>query len=179
MKLTTSRLILRPFEGDDWRELHAYLSDPEVVRFEPYDTFTEDQSRAEVRSRAKDDAFVAVCLADTGRVIGNLYLRKRRAGNYELGIVFNRAYWHQAYATEAATAALTYLFDQGEAHRIYAECNPDNRACERLLKRLHMRREGRLRLNESFRCDPASGEPLWQDTLVYAILRDEWNRRPQ
>ena len=36
MQIITKRLLLRPFTGRDWPALHRYLSDPQVVRFEPY-----------------------------------------------------------------------------------------------------------------------------------------------
>ncbi|MGE5559585.1 MAG: GNAT family N-acetyltransferase [Chloroflexota bacterium] len=35
-KLETDRLVLRRFRPDDWRDLHEYLSDELVVRYEPY-----------------------------------------------------------------------------------------------------------------------------------------------
>lgn len=41
------------------------------------------------------------------------------------------------------------------------------------MERLHMRREGLLRQNIWFRRDEQA-RPVWQDTFVYAILRDEW-----
>lgn len=177
MKLTTSRLTLRPFEPDDWKDLYEYLSDQEVVKYEPYEPFSEEKCRQEARARAKSHDFLAVCLTDTGKVIGNLYLSEQSKRNYSLGFVFNREYWHHAYATEAASALLTYAFNTMRANRVYAEVNPENRASERLLKRLTMRREGRLKQNESFHNDPETGEPIWQDTLIYAILCDEWNHR--
>lgn len=177
MKLITSRLTLRPFEPDDWKDLYEYLSDQEVVKYEPYEPFSEEKCRQEARARAKNPDYVAVCLTDTGKVIGNLYLSEHSQRNYSLGYVFNRAYWRHAYATEAATALLTHAFNTLKANRVFAEVNPENRASERLLKRLTMRREGRLRQNESFHNDLATGEPIWQDTLIYAILGDEWSHR--
>ena len=35
MKIETKRLLLRPFTAADGEDLYSYLSDPEVVRFEP------------------------------------------------------------------------------------------------------------------------------------------------
>ena len=41
----TNQLILRRFREGDLQDLHEYLSDPEVVAFEPY----KPQTREEVR----------------------------------------------------------------------------------------------------------------------------------
>jgi RimJ/RimL family protein N-acetyltransferase len=50
-----------------------------------------------------------------------------------------------------------------------AHCHPDNVASWRTLERVGFAREGHLRHNLFFRTDDA-GEPIWQDTLVYALL---------
>ena len=174
MLLTTERLMLRPFEADDWADLIEYLSDPEVVRFEPYGVFSAEMCVREAEERARNSAFIAVCLTDTGKLIGNLYFCHLENGNYTMGYVFNRAYWRQGYATEAMKALLENAFRKGGAHRVQAECNPDNTRSVRLLERLHMRREGLLRQNIAFRYDAITGAPIWQDTLIFAVLREEW-----
>lgn len=171
---TTERLLLRPFKTRDWPALHRYLSDPEVVRFEPYDVFSPEEARRETERRAQSEAFVAVCLKDTDEPIGNLYLGRHGEGQFELGYVFARNAWGNGYATEAATAALDALFALDTTHRVFAECNPQNGASERVMLRLGMRREGYLRENVFFHRDRETGAPLWQDTLVYAVLREEW-----
>ena len=62
-------------------------------------------------------------------------------------------------------------FRQG-AHRIYAECDPQNQASWRLLERLGMVREAQLRRNVFFWTDKQS-LPHWKDTYVYALLNPE------
>ncbi len=176
MKINTARLTLRPFAKEDAEDLYQYLSDPETVRFEPYEPFTRKQAQKEAEAREKNPAFIAVCLKDTGKLIGNLYLGKTRDRQYELGYVFNRAYWHLGYATEAAEALLRYAFTEMNTHRVCAGCDPRNRASEALMKRLGMRREALFRKSVSFRTDPATGEPVWQDSLAYAILEEEWRK---
>ncbi len=37
--IDTDRLIIRRFHQDDWQDLYAYLADPDVVAFEPYDIY--------------------------------------------------------------------------------------------------------------------------------------------
>lgn len=171
--IETERLILRRFLASDWSSMHAYLSDPEVVRFEPYAPFTEAASRYEAIARAGNHAFWAVCLKEGGRLIGNVYLDTREENARELGYVFLREIWGNGYATEAAKAMLEKAFREG-AHRVYAMCNPENTASWKLLERLHMRREAHFVQNTVFHKEI----PAWQDTYVYAILREEWEALP-
>ena len=173
--MTTPRLTLRPFRPSDADALYAYLSDPEVVRFEPYEPFTREACTQEAADRAASDAFCAVCL-QSGEVIGNLYVGQKDDRSFEIGWVFNRAYWHHGYATEAAARMLAYLFDEKHAHRVCAMCDPRNPPSWRLMERLGMRREALLHKNVAFRKD-AQGLPLWQDTYIYALLDEEWIKR--
>lgn len=91
-EIVSERLIIRRFKADDWKDIHEYLSDEKVVYFEPYEPFSEEESKEEAIYRAKDEAFIAVCLKESGKVIGNLYFGKRDYETYELGYVFNSNY---------------------------------------------------------------------------------------
>ena len=118
-----------------------------------------------------------MCRKDDGKLIGNIYLHDDGDGNWELGYVFNACFLHCGYATEAARGMLKWAFAARNAHRVYAMCDPKNAPSWRLLERLSMRREGHMRKNVFFWRDEA-GQPLWKDTYLYAILRDEWRENP-
>ena len=90
--IRSKRLFLRRFQPSDYLDLHEYLSDPEVVRFEPYEPFNLKQSKLEALNRANSPCYWAVCLTGTNKVIGNLYFNKEDYETYELGFVFNRLY---------------------------------------------------------------------------------------
>ena len=165
--------MIRKFSPDDGRDLFEYLSQAEVVKFEPYDVFTEAAARQEAARRADDDSFWAVCLKSGGKLIGNLYLSEGDFDTWELGYVFNSRYQGAGYATEAARAMLDDVFANHGARRVVAMCNPLNGPSWRLLERLGLRREGHLRQNIYFKKD-ASGEPIWLDTYEYGLLASEW-----
>ena len=57
--LETERLIIRRFRSDDSKDLHEYLSQEETVQYEPYDIFTEEESKQEALNRSGNDAFWA------------------------------------------------------------------------------------------------------------------------
>ncbi|WP_055666165.1 GNAT family N-acetyltransferase [Desnuesiella massiliensis] len=171
-QIDTQRLIIRRFNKEDWQDLHEYLSDEEVVFYEPYETFNEEASKEEAERRAEDDSFFAVCLKETGKVIGNLYLGKQDFETYELGYVFNKKYQKQGFAIESAERILDYAIEELKARRIIAMCNPKNEPSWKLLERLNMRREGHLIKNIYFKVDE-NNQPIWLDTYEYAILASE------
>jgi len=173
---TTNRLSIRRFQSDDWKDLFEYLSDEAVVQFEPYDVFDEQASQNEAARRAGDQAFWAVCLKDTGKLIGNIYFEQQRPEQFltwELGYVFNRKYWGNGYAAESCRRIIEHGFTQYGARRIIAMCNPENENSWRLLERLGMRREAHLKQSVYFKFDK-QGNPIWNDTYTYAMLREEW-----
>lgn len=171
--METERLIIRKFSPEDWQDLHEYLSQPEVVKYEPYEVFTEDESRTEALNRSLSNDFWAVCLKDTQKLIGNIYLSKCEFDTWELGYVFNSAYHGKGYATEAARFLIDDVFRNQGARRVVAMCNPLNQSSWKLLERLKFRREGHLIQNIYFK-KHACGNPIWQDTYEYAILASEW-----
>ena len=172
-EIVGERLIIRKFRADDWKDIHEYLSDEKVVRFEPYEPFAEEESKAEAVRRAENEAFIAVCLKETGKVIGNLYFEKQDYETYELGYVFNANYWNNGYATESAKILINYAFKELKVRRVIAMCNPENELSWRLLERLNMRCEGHLHQNIYFKVN-INNQPIWQDTYEYAILVTEW-----
>lgn len=172
-EMSTPRLIIRRFLPEDWRDLHEYLSNAEVLRYEPYEPFTEEQSKQEAIRRAGNEAFWAVCLKDSGKLIGNVFFEKQDFDTWELGYVFNSAFWGNGYATESAKAVVSNAFKNHNARRIKAMCDPLNAPSWKLMERLGMRREGFLIQNVWFKKD-ADGNPIWKDTYMYAILNTEW-----
>lgn len=173
--IVTDRLMIRRFKEDDWKDLYEYLSDKEVVEFEPYDIYSEDQAKEEAIKRKNNNSFYAVCLKENEKLIGNLYLGKEDFDTWELGFVFNKKYQGQGYVTEGAKALLDYAFTHLGARRIIAMCSPKNDRSWKLLERINMRREGILLQNVYFKTD-SNGEPIWLDTYVYAMLKSEWRK---
>lgn len=177
--LQTPRLLLRRLELADAAALFAYRSAPEVLRFQLW----EPQDVAAVRAFIADLLVLelatpgswyqlAITLRESKTLIGDLGLHfpLDEPQQAEIGITLAPAWQGQGYATEALTAALAYLFDTLECHRVYARADARNRASIALLERVGMRREGYL--HES---TLARGE--WTDDVLYAILALEWQER--
>lgn len=171
MKMETERLILRKFCQEDLQDLYEYLSDSDVVRFEPYAPMSLEQTKQNLEWRISTDEMIAVQLKSNGKMIGNVYLGKRDFCSLELGYVFNKNYWGNGYATESCRALIKKAFELG-THRIFAECDPQNENSCKLLEKLGFAREAHFHKNVYFETDE-QGNPVWKDTFVYAILSDE------
>ncbi len=171
-ELTTQRLHLRLLNEQDWIEIYEYLSDPKVVYYEPYPPMTRDECRDVIKNAAKTGSFWVVLLAQSEKLIGQVFLEEKECRNWEVGYVFNRLYHGNGYAREAVKKLVDFVFSHKNAHRVFANCNPANTASWRLLEAVGFRREARLLKNIYFKQDDG-GNPLWQDTYIYGILREE------
>ena len=176
MLLTTERLRLREFEEGDWPAVLAYQSDPRYLRYYAWEGRTEGEVRDFVRRfiALRDEQprlkyQLAITLRLDGQLIGNCGIRMGRpdAREADLGYELDPRYWGQGYATEAARALLAFGFEELGLHRIWANCVADNVGSARVLEKVGMRQEGRLRDKEWYK-------GRWWDTLLYAILEDEW-----
>lgn len=179
MQMETERLIIRRFVQEDWENLYEYLSLPEVVAFEPYDVYTKDDciDEAKYRSEEENNRFWAVCLKETGKMIGHIYFAQVNSEEFKtftIGYVFNPKFYKQGYATEASRRMLQYGFKEKNAHRIIAGANVNNPASYRLLERLSMRREAHMLQNAFFKRTP-DGRPIWHDSYHYAMLETEYS----
>ena len=164
----TERLILRRYEKKDLQDLFEYLSDVEVVKYEPYKAFTLDKTKEDLEWRIGTDEMIAVELKDSHKMIGNVYMGKREFEALEIGYVFNQAYWGYGYAAESCKALIQQAFSNG-VHRVHAECDPDNKRSWKLLEALGFQREAHFRRNVYFWRDEQE-KPIWKDTYVYALL---------
>jgi ribosomal-protein-alanine N-acetyltransferase len=180
MILRTERLVLREFAPEDWAAAHRYQSDPRYLRFYDHEEMPEKASQGmvnafvvwqlePVRSRVQ----LAVTLADTGELIGNVGVRRDAPGEpvADHGYEIAPAHWGRGYATEAARALLDWGFGVWGLERVHAHCIAENEASAAVLRRLGFRQEARLRDHERFkgRC--------W-DVLLFGLLREEWSPAP-
>ena len=178
-RLATPRLLLRDFHPGDARAVQLYAADPAVVRYMLWGPNSDAETRAFLAravQRAHQDPRLhwelAIVSAEDGDLFGGVAVRVDDPAHASgsMGYVIRRDRWGRGYATEAAAAAIDLGFETLRLHRIEARCVPENAASERVLVKLGMTLEGRLRQNYRIR-------GAWYDSLVYAILRPEWEAR--
>ena len=176
MFLTTDRLVLREYVEEDWSAVLAYQRKPAYLHYYEWtDRSAQDvrdfvnmflgQQQANPRTKFQ----LAITLNSTGQLIGSCGIRMKSAASHEadIGLELDPQYWGQGYATEAAQAIVKFGFADLRLHRIYSWSIADNQGASRVLEKLGLKLEGRLRENEYFK-------GRWWDTLMYAILDREW-----
>lgn len=166
MELNTGRLIVRDFRMEDALDLHEIFGDAQTMAYcEPaYDFEKTKRFLAEfciVRKGA-----VGAVHRESGKLIGYMLFNEFDEGVYEMGWIFNRAYWRQGYAFEACKALIDYAFDKLNAHKIFAEAIDANKSVG-LMKKLGMRLEGVQRSQTK------DNEGNWADLYFYGLLRED------
>ena len=132
-RLETERLILRPYREDDLDGFYACVSDPEVVRYEPYRPMSREEARQTLASRLDNGEFWALERKADGAYIGNLYLGQREFQSLELGYELARQYWGKGYATEAVKTVTGYLLSRFDC--CFADCFVENVASARVIEK--------------------------------------------
>ncbi len=168
MIVETERLILRRYKKSDLKDLYEYLSDSDVVKYEPYKPMTMSEVENNLDWRISTDEMIAVELKSNHKMIGNVYLGKRDFESLEMGYVFNKEYWGKGYAKESCMELIELAFSNG-IHRIFAECDPQNIGSWKLLESLEFEKEAHLKKNVYFWKDD-NNKPIWKDTYIYAKL---------
>ena len=87
--------------------------------------------------------------------------------------MLNKEYHTKGYTYEAAYAFFDYLFHQKGTRRIDAYTKDYNVPRQKLCEKLGMRCEGMFMDFVSFIND-ANGNPIYENTIQYAILKKEW-----
>ena len=167
----TGRTLLRHFVPENLEDLHEIFSDPQVMEYieEPFDRkrtrdFLEDVCIA--RSRA-----LAVVHKDSGKLIGYALCSDRlEAGVYEIGWIFNRAYWGQGLAFEAIQAMIAHCFHSLNAHKVWAEA-VDSQKSLGLMRKLGLVEEGIQRQQVR------DQRGVWRDLHYYGLLRKDYLKR--
>jgi len=176
--LETENLILRQLTLDDAQDQLEYAQDDEIAGFGlwlPEKTLQEniDDIQEAIKYYATGTNFTwAVEHRNDRKMIGRLSLGAVHEGGFraELGYAYNRLYWGNGYATEAARAVLQFGFDHLKLHRVGATVLPDNTGSIRVLEKLGFQREGVRRQAYSLRGP-------YEDLLCYSILAPEWREK--
>ncbi len=182
MEITTSRLLLRDISAEDEAALRALEADPALYRYRDSSPPSEEEIRAFFRWTQdllaldpRPAYILAIVLPAGGRLIGvvTLTITNRAPGQAELGYRLGPAYWGQGYAAEAARGLVGFGFATLGLHRICAMCHPDNSGSRRVMEKIGMQYEGHLREDWRYR------NGTWRDSLLYAILEQDWQALQQ
>lgn len=185
MEIKTERLTLRPFEEKDANDLYDYLHEPQVNCFASMRLNTLEDAEQEIRNRQQNSSeeYFAIVLKEEEKVIGEICSCAESTDpanlvkdTYSPCWMLNKEYQGKGYMYEAAEAVFDYLFHEKSARRIYVYTEDYNIACQKLSENLGMRKEGLFQEFVSFVKDK-EGNPIYENTYQYAILKKEWDNR--
>ena len=177
VRLETPRLIVREHRLEDLVPLHAILSDPAATWYLPFmHKAAIGETEAYLRSVMRDAERpirqrynLIVEDRTTGDVLGSVGLHvidgTAEGAHYGLGYFLRPDSWNRGYTTEAARAALRFIFG-GNARRVSASCLAENLGSRRVAEKCGMTQEGLLKAHTWH-------DGQWRDCAVYRLLREE------
>jgi RimJ/RimL family protein N-acetyltransferase len=179
-RLESERLVLRRFDDSDLAPFLAYRNDPQVARYQAWESCTEHEAIAmieELKSLQPGTLGAwfqfAIELKETAALIGDCALKVEQDGRQaEIGFTLAREHQGKGYAQEAVSRLLDYAFGDLGLHRVVAITDQENEPSWALLERLGMRNEGKFVRNVSFK-------GRWASEYLYAVLDEEWLRNSQ
>lgn len=176
IRLAGERTCLREFQPTDVDDVAAIVGDEQVTTWLSFDRRDHAEAAELVagtlkraRREPREEFYLAITRRGDDRLIGfaRLALTGVRAG--KLGYAVAADHWGHGYATDAVRQLLRFAFETVDLHRVSAAIGPDNQASVAVVKRLGLTYEGRIRHHVR-----TNGE--WRDSLLYAILADDWAR---
>lgn len=179
MHLESERLIFREFVIDDWRFVYDNSHDAAQTRFDDGQPLSQSEARSIVDGILLEQHhlprfahnLMMIAKGDHSPM-GAIYVSVRDpiARKAEIGYRVATDCWGQGYATEAVRCLCRFAFTDLQIHRLYAEVVADNHASWRVLEKCGFQLEGALRDNVYF-------NQRWWDTLICAILSEDYTRR--
>lgn len=171
----TERVCLRPFETTDLKSFTSYRNDPEVARYQSWESYTIEQAQNLFNKSCHEfnvtDSWYQLAIADrqTNQLIGDCAINFKDDNTdqqVEIGFTLAREHQGKGYAREAVGTLVQYLFQQLNKRRITATVDVLNDASVRLLESLRFRREAHFIENIFFKGS-------WGSEYVYALLASE------
>ena len=114
-------ITLRPFTMSDLADLHEIFSNPETMEhIEP--PYSLEKTEDFLRSFCIEGGGALACVhKESGKMIGYILFKATEPDIYEIGWIFNRAYWRQGHAYEACSALIRHAFENLGTKVIFAE----------------------------------------------------------
>ena len=180
MELITRRLKLREFVEADFHAYREMDSRPEMHTYErePPNEADTRQSLKEYISNQQEVPRTTFRLAitvqpeDTVRGIVKLSRQWDAIREWEVGWAVHPDEWGKGYATEAAWQVMDWAFEELNVHRVVAFCHAANAASVRVMEKLGLRQDGKLRETRWLNGN-------WWDEYVYAVLEKDWKRQEE
>ncbi|MGW4733845.1 GNAT family N-acetyltransferase [Streptomyces shenzhenensis] len=175
------RLALRELTSEDVDTVLAIYGSPEATEHLSFEPRTRDQvaqivarSIAAATTDPRSEYALAVVERDTDDVIGfgriAMDPHQQRAATF--GFALRPDSWGVGYGLETVLLLLGLGFEELELHRVWGARSPLNEASAKTMAAAGMAEEGTIRGHIL-----KAGQ--WRDSVVHAMLADEWAARTQ
>lgn len=172
-----SLVYLRPLTGEDAAAFVPWVNDAEVTRTLAIGAAVVDrqaeQAWIEKTNASGNDALFGIVVQETDRLIGStgfnqIDFRHRSAS---LGMMIGeKSVWGKGYGTEATALTVHYAFSELHLNRVQLHVYEYNLRAMRVYEKVGFLREGVLRQEHVY-------DGRFWDTVVMAILREEWENQ--
>lgn len=166
---------LREFRDDDTDQVLGLIGDDRVTRWLSFDSRSREQAAAmlagvieRAQQEPRTEYYLAVCPMGDNQIVGFVRLALSGVAAGKLGAAVHADHQRRGYAADAVRLMLEFGFGTLGLHRISAAIGPDNAASIDGVTKLGFRYEGLLR-------DHVHTNGAWRDSLLYALLADEWH----
>ncbi|CAN7456926.1 GNAT family N-acetyltransferase [Rossellomorea sp. LjRoot5] len=174
----SSHLYCRSLKKEDWKDVHEYASLPAVSKYQNWGPNNEHDTIAYM-----EDALHAAKVFPKTRYVhalvdervdkvigaGEIIIKSFTHLSGEIGYILHPDYWGQGIGTLVGRALVDKGFGNLKLHRISATCDPRNASSQRVLVKIGMTLEGRIRHHMKLKDG-------WRDSLLYGVLEDEWHK---
>ncbi|AWB44656.1 GNAT family N-acetyltransferase [Paenibacillus sp. CAA11] len=169
------RLTLRPFSLEDAPAVQALAGDQYVAATTLYIPHPYEDGIAEEWIRTHTANFhegrvleLAIVHTEEQYLVGAISIALNKNFDHgELGYWIGQKYKGQGYCTEAARGIVTYAFEEMDLNRIFGRHLANNPASGKVMQKLGMQYEGRLRQH-------VKKWGKYEDLLHYGLLKNEY-----
>ncbi len=178
-RLRTRRLLLREFRLEDLDALYSYRSHPDWARFLPLEVLPRPYTRTHAEADLAE--YLAFAPADhpfwaiehEGVLVGNIDAEREDDSGRASALIgwgIARHLWGRGLTTEAATAVVDWCFEAWPVAGVRATTRADNVGSWRVMEKLGMHREARLRRQRN-------DQDTTGDEVRYGLRRSVWAAR--
>lgn len=175
--IKTERLILRPFQLSDAKEVQRQAGNPKVAATtatipHPYPDGTAEDWISKHQTWFEKGLAVdwAIELVEGQKLIGSIGLGINKANSRaEVGYWIGEEYWNKGYCSEAAKAAFRYAFEDLHLNKITSRHMFENPASGKVMENAGMEKEGILK-QDFYK------NGRFVDIVVYGLLRANWSK---
>jgi len=169
-------VYLRPLERSDAAPITGWINDPEVTgtlqTYRPMTLEAEEEFIA-TNTRSEHAVVLGIVVKASDQLIGVTGLEgiDFKNGHAQFGLfIGEKGEWGKGYASETTELMVAHAFDTLNLNRVWLHVYENNDRAIRAYEKVGFQREGVLR-QETYR------QGRYWDTVVMAILRQEWRAR--